>query len=92
MFEDVRIDVRDVDYEWFRNVAAYLDRSRGTYHFPRESAERLGEVDEDTGDFFLIDGQVKARADVIEVDGGRIPVWSVTCAQLKVKPAVKSPA
>src|SRR4051812_34924055 len=92
MIEEVHIDVRDVDYEWFRGVKAFLDRGSDRYYLPRESAERLGEIDEDTGDFFLIDGQVEAKADEIEVEGVEVPVWTVACAQLKVRPAVKSPA
>jgi hypothetical protein len=84
--EEVRIEVRDVDYEWFRDVRAFLDRDR--YHFPLESAERLGELDEETGDFYLINGQVEAKADEIEVDGMKTPVWSVGCGQLTVRPVV----
>lgn len=83
--ERVSIDVRDVDYEWFRAVDAFLDGDR--YHFPRESAERLGEADEETGGFFLIDGQVEAHAGEIEMDGERLPVWSVDCGQLTTRPA-----
>lgn len=83
--DEVRIDVRDVDYEWFRDVKAFLDRDR--YLFPRESAERLGEADEGSGNFNLIDGQVEAEADEIEVDGRPLPVWSVDCANLIVRPS-----
>lgn len=84
---EVSIDVQDVDYEWFRDVAAYLDRDRDRYCFPRESAERMGEIDEETGDFFLIDGRVEAKADEIEVGGQRLPVWSVGCSELVARPA-----
>jgi hypothetical protein len=59
--EMVSIDVRDVDHEWFRDVDAYLDRDLGRYYFPRESAERLGELDEETGNFHLIDGWSRRR-------------------------------
>lgn len=85
--EVVRIDVRDVDYSWFEDVKAYLDRGFDWYHFPRESAERLGEQDDETGSYFLIDGHVEARADEIEVDGESIPVWTVGCSQLIARPA-----
>lgn len=90
--EEVHIDVRDVDYEWFRDVRAFLDRDSDIYHFPRESADRLGEVDDETGDFFLIDGRVEAKADEIDVDGERLPVWSVACSQLTVRPSANSKA
>ena len=58
---------------------------------PRESAERLGGIDENTGDSFLIDGQVEARSDEMELDGERLPVWSAGSGRLIVKPAVRSP-
>ena len=87
MTEEVRIDVRDVDFEWFRDVMAFLDRGADAYYLPRESAERLGEIDEETGGFFLIDGQVEALAEELEVAGRRVPVWSVRCSQLTVRPS-----
>jgi hypothetical protein len=90
--EEVRIDVRDVDYEWFRDVQVFLDRDTDIYHFPRKSAERLGEIDEETGDFHLIDGQVEATAGEVEVDGVCVSVGSAGCDQLVVRPSVKSPA
>ncbi len=92
MIEEVRVEVLDIDHEWFRDVRAFLDRASDLYYLPRESAERLGAIDEDTGDFFLIDGRVEARADEIEVAGVTVPVWTVACAQLRVRPAVKNPA
>lgn len=85
--EEVRIDVRDVDHTWFEDVKAYLDRDFDIYYFARESAERLGEPDEDSGGFYFIDGQVEAKADEIEIDGERIPVWAVGTTQLLVRPA-----
>jgi hypothetical protein len=85
--EEVRIDVRDVDYEWFRDVRAFIDREFDRYYLPRESAERLGEIDDETGDFYVIDGRVEAKADEIEVDGQRMPVWSIGCGDLIVRPA-----
>src|SRR5262249_22989785 len=85
--EEVRIDVRDVDYEWFRDVKAFLDRDLDRYLFPQESADRLGEFDEDAGCYYLIDGQVEAKADEIESDGQHTACWSVSCAQLIVRPA-----
>jgi hypothetical protein len=85
--EEVSIDVRDVDYSWFESVKGYLDRDFDRYDFPRQSMERLGELDPDTGDAWLIDGQVEANADELEIDGQRIPCWSVGCAQLIVRPA-----
>lgn len=88
--EEVRIDVCDVDHEWFRDVAAFLDRDSDRYFFPRDSAERLGEIDDETGSFFFIDGQVEAKVDEILVDGQRLPVWSVGCGQMIVRPAKTS--
>ena len=90
VFEEVRIDIRDVDYDWFRDVKAFIDRESDVYFFPRESVDRLGEADEHTGDYYLIDGQVEARADELEVSGSPIPVWSVSAGQLITRPAVKS--
>jgi len=90
--EEVRIDVRDVDYTWFEDVRAYLDRDLDLYHLPRESADRLGEPDDETGDYFLIDGHVEAKADKIEVDGETIPVWTVGCARLIARPAARNRA
>jgi hypothetical protein len=87
--EEVLIDVRDVDYTWFVDVIAYLDRDFDKYYFPRESAERLGEPDEETGDFYLIDGRVQAEADQIQVNGVSIEVWCADCGQLIVRPARK---
>jgi hypothetical protein len=84
--EKVSIDIRDVDHEWFRDVDAYLDRDLGRYYFPRESAERLGELDEETGTFHLMDGLVEAEAGDIELEGRRIPAWSAPCDQLIVRP------
>jgi hypothetical protein len=85
--EEVSIDVRDVDYTWFEGVKAYIDRDLDRYYFPRESMERLGELDPDTGDAWLIDGHVEAKADEIEAESGRIPCWAVGCARLIVRPA-----
>ncbi len=58
--EEVRIDVRDLDYTWFEDVRAYLDRDADCYYLPKESADRLGEPDDDSADYFLIDGRVEA--------------------------------
>jgi hypothetical protein len=85
--EEVSIDVRDVDHSWFEGVKVFLDRDSDRYYLPRESMERLGELDPDTGDAWLIDGVVEARADEIEVDGQVVPCWSVSCARLIVRPA-----
>lgn len=85
--EEVRLDVRDVDYEWFRDVKAFLDRDLDRYLFPQESADRLGDFDADAGCFYLIDGQVEAKSDEIELDGVPVPVWSVGCGDLIVRPA-----
>jgi hypothetical protein len=85
--EEVSVDVRDVDYSWFEGVQTYLDRNFDRYYFPRESVDRLGELDPDTGNAWLIDGQVEAEADEIKVDGRVIPCWSVGCARLIVRPA-----
>lgn len=85
--EEVRIDVRDVDYSWWEDVRAYLDRELDIYYLPKESADRLGEPDAETGGYWLIDGQVEAKADEIEVDGANVLVWSVGIAQLMTRPA-----
>jgi hypothetical protein len=85
--ETVSIDVRDVDHEWFVEIAAFLDRGSDRYYFPRGSVERLGEIDDDTGNAWLIDGRVEAATDEIVIDGRSIPVWSTRCDQLIVRPA-----
>lgn len=85
--EEVRIDIRDVDYEWFSDVRAFLDRDADRYYLPRESVERLGELDEESGDYHLIDGQVTATADKIEVDGQVLSVWGVGTTGMRIRPA-----
>jgi hypothetical protein len=82
----VRIDVQDRDGAWFEGVLAYLDRELDRYFLPRESAERLGEYDPETGNYVLLDGLVEAQADVIEVDGRVVPGWSLATTQLLVRP------
>jgi hypothetical protein len=86
--EEVRIDVRVVDYGWLRDVRAFIDCEFDRYYLPRESAECLGEIDDNTGDFYLIDRRVEARTDEIEVDGERLPVWSINCGEFTARPAV----
>lgn len=76
-----------MDYTWFEDVQAYLDRDHDLYHFPQASAERLGEVDDETGNFYLIDGLVEATPDEVDIDGATIPVWSVEVTQLLTRPA-----
>lgn len=88
--EEHLIDVRDVDYEYFEGVSVYLDRGFDRYHFPRESAERLGEYDEENGTFYLIDGRVETEPDEIEVNGRKIETWSVGVNQLVTRPARRS--
>ena len=78
--QKVLIDVKDVDYTWWERVEAYHDGGR--FHLPRESVERLGEVDPETGDAFLVEGLVEAKANVISVDGADLPVWTVGAGQL----------
>ena len=85
--EEVSIDVRDVDYTWYEGVKAYLDRGIDRYYFPLASMERLGELDPDTGDAWLIDGQVEAKTEEIEIDGRRILCWSVGGSQLIIRHA-----
>jgi len=85
--EEVRIDVRDVDYSWFQDVKAWLDRDFDLYYLPRESAERLGEQDKESDDYWLLDGRVQARADSVEVDGASVEAWCVSVGQLIVRPA-----
>ena len=84
--EEVSIDVRDVDYSWFEGVKAYLDRDFDRYYFPRESRERLGELDPDSGDARLLDGLVEAKTYEIDIDGQHFPCWSTGCL---VRPASK---
>jgi hypothetical protein len=38
--EEVTIDVRDVDHEWFRDASALLDRDQDRDDLPRQSDER----------------------------------------------------
>lgn len=86
-YEEVSIDVRDLDYNWFEGVKAYLDRDCDLYYLPLESVERLGEPDEENGNYYLTAANVEAEADELEIDGKAIPVWSVGCAKLIVRPA-----
>ena len=86
--EQHRIDVRDIDTEWFVDVAAYLDRQLDLWYFPLASIERLGELDEEgSGNYWLLDGRVEAEADELEVNGSRIPAWSVRVGQITTRPA-----
>jgi hypothetical protein len=85
--EMVRIDVRDVDTNWFEDVVAYLDRGLDLYYLPRESAERLGEFDEETGNYWLIDGRVEAISSDIEFGGTAVPAWEISVTQLLTRPA-----
>jgi hypothetical protein len=90
--EGVRIDILDMVYEGLRDVETLLDRDHDLYDLPRGSVEGLGEADRETGGYDLIGGRVEAMLDEPEVDGVRVPVWSVGCDQLTVRPAAKSPA
>lgn len=56
----------------FGDAKAYLDRGSDIHQFPRESADQFEELDELSGNFYLIDGQIAAEADEIEVDGQRV--------------------
>lgn len=85
--EEVSIDVRDLDYSWYEAVRAYLDRNYDLYYLPLESVERLGEPDEENGNYYLTAANIEAEADELEIDGHAMPVWSVGCAQLIVRPA-----
>lgn len=85
--EEVRIDIRDLDHRWYEGVLVYLDRDLDIYYFPRESAERLGELDEESGNYYLTAADVEAEPDEVEFDGRRIPVWSVRIGQLITRPA-----
>jgi hypothetical protein len=75
---------------WARLVGSLLG---GVARRPRLSScclgevERLGEIDEDTGNAWLIDGLVEAAAHEIIIDGRSIPVWSTGCDRLIVRPA-----
>lgn len=79
------IDVRDLDYTWWEKVKAYRDG--GKLLLPRESVERLGEIDPATGDAHLIGGFVEAKASGVEIDGVETPVWSVGLEQLVTRPS-----
>lgn len=81
----VFLDVRDLDGSWWERVAAYPDA--GDLHLPRESVERLGEIDPATGDAWLVDGTVAARATVVTVDGAAVEVWAVGAGQLTARPS-----
>ena len=81
----VQIDVRDLDYTWWEKVEAY--REGGKLHLPRESVERLGEIDLTTGDAHLIDGHVEAKANTISVEGTETPVWTLGLEQLVTRPS-----
>lgn len=83
--EEVRIDVRDLDYTWFEGIRAYLDRRTGCYHLPRESVDRLGEVDQGTGLALLIDGHVEALPASLHLDGSIIPAWTVRDGDLIIR-------
>jgi len=85
--EEVCIDVRDVDYEWFREVRVFLDRVSDRFYLPEESVQRLGEQDETTGDYFLLDGQITAANVEIQVEGQRMTVWTVPTSHLRSRPA-----
>lgn len=87
LYEQVSIDIRDLDYRWCESVKAYLDRDYDRYYFPLESVERLGEPDEENGNYYLTAANVEAEADELEIDGTVVPVWSVGCGQLIVRPA-----
>lgn len=79
------IDVRDLDYTWFERVEAFRDG--GTLHLPRQSVERLGEIDPATGDATLISGFVDAKAGTVQIAGADVPVWSVGLDQLTTRPS-----
>lgn len=85
--DKVNIDVLDRDRTWFEGVIAYLDREYDNYYFPLESVERLGELDEESGNYYLIDSDIEAEAEEIEVGGQTVPAWCVGCERLIVRPA-----
>lgn len=87
--EEVNIDILDVDYEWFRDVRAFTDSGRDRFYLPRESAERLGELDKESGGFHLLDGRVTASPDEIEVNGGPLPVWVVNASEIRTRPTIR---
>ena len=84
---EARIDVRDVDTNWFEFVRVFVDRDFDRYLFPRESIERVGELDSDDGAYYLLDGAVTAEQDEIEVDGVMFPVWAVRIGSLVTRPS-----
>lgn len=84
------IDVRDIDTEWFLGVRVFVDRTRSRYLFPAESVERLGEADPADGSYAMLDGQVIAEPEEIEMGGTPLNVWSVPIGQLVTRPAAGS--
>jgi|LNFM01.1.fsa_nt_gb hypothetical protein len=85
--EQVHIDIRDLDYRWCEAVELFFDRGLDIYYFPRESADRLGELDEESGNYYLTAANVEAEPDEIEIEGQRIPVWSVRVGNLVTRPS-----
>lgn len=86
--EQHRIDVRDIDpHRWCEDVPVFLDRSADVFYFPKDSIDRIGEPDEESGNYWLLDGRVEAEADQIEVDGEPVPVWTVRVGELVTRPA-----
>lgn len=89
--EEHFIDVCDLDGEYFTNIRVWLDRTLDRYYLPRESAERLGELQDD-GNFYFFRGTVEAGPEEIEVDRKLIKAWGVSVGRLKTRPVRPHPA
>lgn len=87
--ERVMIDVRDVDYTYWEDVSAFLAPD-GYYHFTKESAERLGDLDDESGNYLFLDGVVEAHSDYLFVDGQKVKTWSVRTEELTARPSRKA--
>lgn len=90
-YEMHRVDVRGVDHDYVENVLVYLDRGLDLYHLPEASAARLGRPADDGVNYLLMADWVEAGAEVIEVGGARVAVWTVPVNQLVTRPSVISP-
>lgn len=85
-YEEHLVDVQDVSRDYVEAVRVYLDRGLDVYHLPRESAERLGRLADDGENYLLIADWIEARAEVIEVGGACVQVWTVPVNQLVTRP------
>lgn len=85
MIEAIRLDIRDVDGEWFRDVLAYVDRARGIYYFPIVSIERFADLDGPCESAWFEGDELVCEQ--IEMNGVAETVWSVSIGMLTTRPA-----